>query len=194
MVRALRRRLRSESFWVLISFLATFIAARAVVFYIMYHDAPELYVRVGGTHVHHHVWGILLLAGLGLFMLLGDKRATRPRTAALLYGLALALTFDEFGMWLNMGGSYWQRASYDAVVMTAVVLSIAAVWPVVRLMRRRSSRVALVGMAVVALAGAVVFVQTYRFGGRKLSQLRELVEPSLATNDDPRQAAMTATD
>jgi len=194
MVRALRRRLRSESFWVLISFLATFIAARAVVFYIMYHDAPELYVRVGGTHVHHHVWGILLLAVLGLFMLLGDRRAIRPRTAALLYGLALALTFDEFGMWLNMGGSYWQRASYDAVVMMAVVLSIAAVWPVVRLVRRRSSRVALVGMSVVALIGAVVFVQTYRFGGRKLSQLRELVEPSLATNDDPRRPMMTATD
>lgn len=194
MMRVLRRRLRSESFWVLVSFLATFIAARALVFFIMYHDAPELYVRVGGTHVHHHVWGILLLAVLGLFMLLGDRRAIRPQVAALLYGLALALTFDEFGMWLNMGGSYWQRASYDAVVMTALVLCITAAWPVVRLVRRRSSRPAMVGMAVLALVGAVVFVQTYRFGGRKLSQLRELVEPSLATNDDPRQPKMTATD
>jgi len=38
----------------------------------------------------------------------------------LLYGLAMGLTFDEFGMWLNLGGSYWQRASFDAVFATNV--------------------------------------------------------------------------
>jgi hypothetical protein len=29
----------------------------------------------------------------------------------------MALTFDEFGMWLHLGGSYWQRASFDAVIV-----------------------------------------------------------------------------
>ena len=37
------------------------------------------------------------------------------QTAALMM-LAMALTFDEFGMWLHLGGSYWQRASFDAVI------------------------------------------------------------------------------
>jgi hypothetical protein len=34
----------------------------------------------------------------------------------------MALTFDEFGMWLHLGGSYWQRASFDAVVCYQVFL------------------------------------------------------------------------
>ena len=29
----------------------------------------------------------------------------------------MGLTFDEFGMWLHLGGGYWQRASYDAVIV-----------------------------------------------------------------------------
>jgi hypothetical protein len=34
----------------------------------------------------------------------------------------MALTFDEFGMWLHLGGSYWQRASVDAVIVIAALL------------------------------------------------------------------------
>src|SRR5262245_62078240 len=175
-VSSLRRQVRSHPFWLLASFLATFLASRIVVFLIMYHDSPELYVRVGGTHVHHHVWGILLLAGLGLYMLLGDRRSLRPRRAAMLYGVALGLTFDEFGLWLNMGGSYWQRSSYDAVVLTALLLGAAALWPIVRLARQRASRPWLVALAACAFVGLIVFVQSYRLGGRVISEVRELVE------------------
>jgi len=45
---------------------------------------------------------------------------------AVLYGVAMALTFDEFGMWLNLGGSYWQRASIDAVIIIAALLVLLA--------------------------------------------------------------------
>jgi Ca2+/H+ antiporter len=38
----------------------------------------------------------------------------------------MALTFDEFGMWLHLGGSYWQRVSIDAVVVVAAVLGLIA--------------------------------------------------------------------
>jgi hypothetical protein len=43
-----------------------------------------------------------------------------------LYGIALGLTFDEFGMWLHLGGSYWQTASWDAVGLLASVLAVIA--------------------------------------------------------------------
>ena len=46
--------------------------------------------------------------------------------AAVLYGLGLALTFDEFGMWLHLGGLYWQRASFDAVIVIAAALALLA--------------------------------------------------------------------
>jgi hypothetical protein len=42
------------------------------------------------------------------------------------------LTFDEFGMWIHLGGPYWQRASYDAVVAVAAVLALLAVAPPLR--------------------------------------------------------------
>lgn len=170
----------------LASFLATFIVARVVVFLIMRHDATDLYVRVGGTHVHHHVWGILLMAGLGLYLLLSDRRTIPNAALAALYGLSLALVFDEFGMLVNFGGSYWQRASYDAVVIAATTLAIIAAWPMLRGRVGRSSRqIAVAG--TVALLGGMIYMQTYRLGGRLLDRVREIAEPTMASSDVSRE-------
>ena len=43
-----------------------------------------------------------------------------------MYGVAMGLTFDEFGMWLHLGGSYWQRASVDAVIVVAALFGLVA--------------------------------------------------------------------
>jgi len=48
------------------------------------------------------------------------------------YGIGLGLTFDEFGLWLHLGGDYWQRASYDAVIVLATVLALASFAPPVQ--------------------------------------------------------------
>jgi hypothetical protein len=54
----------------------------------------------------------------------------RQRTwCAVVYAIGLALTFDEFGMWLHLGGGYWQRASFDAVTVIAAVLALIAYAP-----------------------------------------------------------------
>ena len=45
---------------------------------------------------------------------------------AVLYGVAMGLTFDEFGMWLHLGGSYWQRASVDVVIVVAALFGLVA--------------------------------------------------------------------
>ena len=45
---------------------------------------------------------------------------------ALLYGVAMGLTFDEFGMWLHLGGSYWQRASVDAVIVLTALFGLVS--------------------------------------------------------------------
>jgi len=39
------------------------------------------------------------------------------------------LTFDEFGMWLHLGGSYWQRASFDAIVTVGALLALIVAAP-----------------------------------------------------------------
>jgi len=41
----------------------------------------------------------------------------------------MALTFDEFGMWLHLGGSYWQRASFDAVMVLLGILGLIGFMP-----------------------------------------------------------------
>lgn len=112
---------------VLVSFLVTFICARITVFLIMARKLPDLYFYIGGTHVHHLNQGIILLATVGAWLLLKPPR--NFRWPAILYGVGLALTFDEFGMWLHLGGSYWQRASWDAIVVVAAVLGSFAFGP-----------------------------------------------------------------
>lgn len=122
---------------VLFSFLSTFIAARILVFLIMSHRIPDLYLHLGGTHVHHMNYGIFLLAGVGAYLLLAGPVAHRLSAAAVVYGIGLALTFDEFGMWLHLGGSYWQRASWDAIVVLSGSFGLLAFAPSIKQFRPR---------------------------------------------------------
>ena len=60
---------------------------------------------MGGRHIHHLFWGILLLLLSG-------------------YGVAAALTLDEFALWLNLRDVYWQREgreSLEAMARSAVL-------------------------------------------------------------------------
>src|SRR5437868_8862049 len=84
-----------------VAFLFTFIASRTLVILIMARRMPDLFLHLGGTHVHHLNYGIFLLstvAGVLLFARLNDKQRS---VCALAYGIGMALTFDEFGMWLH---------------------------------------------------------------------------------------------
>jgi hypothetical protein len=99
------------------TFLLTFIASRFLVVLIMTKKAPDMFLHVGGTHVHHLNYGIFLLSVIGgvlLFLPVGD---TERKYLSIAYGFAMALTFDEFGMWVHLGGSYWQQASVDAIIV-----------------------------------------------------------------------------
>jgi hypothetical protein len=127
----------------------TFALARIVVFLIMTRTIPDWYVHVGGTHVHHLNFGIFLLAGIGAYVLLGQPSRRGRNVASVLYGIGLALTFDEFGMWLHLGGPYWQRASFDAIIVIASVLGLLSAMPSIRRFRTRHWATAvLVALAV----------------------------------------------
>ena len=136
----------------LFAFIVTFIAARAVVFLIMSKRIPNLYFFLKGTHVHHLNYGIFLLSAVSTYLLLWAQSARSMRNAAFVYGAAMALTFDEFGMWLHLGGSYWQRASIDAVVVVAAVLGFFAFARSIRVFTSRHA----VAFAII-LAAAVAF-------------------------------------
>jgi hypothetical protein len=90
-------------------------------------------VSVGGRHIHHLVWGILLLLLIGFGWLIqigtGLQRTSLicGRIFALLYGIGAALTLDEFALWLNLRDVYWERegrASIDALMLFGSLLLI----------------------------------------------------------------------
>ena len=94
-------------------FLLTFIAARLLVILIMGRMMPDLFLHMGGTHLHHLNYGIFLLCTVTCILLFFEISERERWWCAVAYGFSLALTFDEFGMWLHLGGGYWQRASFD---------------------------------------------------------------------------------
>lgn len=163
---------------ILVAFVLTFIASRVMVILIMTRRAPDFFLHVGGTHVHHLNYGIFLLSGVGAYLLLARPQTAAPRWTAILYGVGLALTFDEFGMWLHLGGSYWQRASYDAVVTIAAVFGLIAVAPKLRSFRPRHWIVlAVVGVATVGF-GVMLLDSARRFADTKLAPYLRAIEQS----------------
>jgi hypothetical protein len=115
---------------VLTTFLLTFIAARALVILIMERRLPDFFfLHVGGTHVHHLNYGIFILSALGAVLLFAPVSCRQRWWCAVAYGFGMALTFDEFGMWVHLGGGYWQRASFDAVIVILGLLGMLGFAP-----------------------------------------------------------------
>src|SRR5438067_11453176 len=117
---------------------------------------PHLFLYQRATHVHHLNHGIFLLsavAGVLLFARLNDKQRS---FCALVYGVGMALTFDEFGMWLHLGGSYWQRASFDAMVVVLSVFGLLAFAPRWQQIRSRHFAVGMVLLIALASFGTLL--------------------------------------
>ena len=108
----------------LFGFIVTFVLARVFVFLIMAGKMPNMYFFMHGTHVHHLNYGIFLLAAVCGYSVFRRPIGRPAEITALLYGVAMGLTFDEFGMWLHLGGSYWQRASVDAVIVVMALFGL----------------------------------------------------------------------
>ena len=141
---------------VLTVFLLTFLLARIIVLLIMTRRMPDLFLYVGGTHVHHLNYGIFLLAACGAWLLFAPPSGHAATVVAVAYAVGLALTFDEFGMWLHLDGGYWQRASFDAVIVVAAVLALLAFLPPARSLRPRHAMVACVLLLALTVFGRLV--------------------------------------
>lgn len=119
-----------------ISFFVTFVSVRLLVEAITHHIGPFGWVQMGGVHIHHLVWGILilLLCGYGELTEVADRDTPisilLSRLLALGYGAGAALTLDEFAIWLNLNANaYWgaqNRESIDAVILFGALLAMGA--------------------------------------------------------------------
>jgi hypothetical protein len=80
-----------------------------------------------GTHIHHLVWGILLLMVCGYLGIAIADTSPWLELIAILFGIGMGLTLDEFALWLNLEDVYWSqkgRQSIDAVIVAATLLII----------------------------------------------------------------------
>ena len=164
----------------LFGFILTFIAARILVFLIMARRIPNMYFFLRGTHVHHLNYGIFLLAGVGAYLLLGRPTGRALSAGALAYGVALALTFDEFGMWLHLGGSYWQRASIDAIVIVAALLGLIAFASNMRRFESHHVKASIAILVALIAFGVVLYDASERIGrveGPRLEALEAASSP-----------------
>ena len=129
-------RPRQRMFLASVSFLITFVGVRVLVHRIVNHEGHMQWVTVRGLHIHHLVWGILilLLVGYGWLLDLGWSNSHMSiffgRLMAVSYGVGAALTLDEFALWLSMEpDAYWThegRLSIDAVVVFGAILAVGA--------------------------------------------------------------------
>lgn len=154
---------------ILTAFLITFLAARLLVLLIMARRIPDLFLYLGETHVHHLNYGIFLLSAVGGCLLF--KPGAHHRLLGWLYGIGMALTFDEFGMWLHLGGSYWQRASWDAVAVIAATLALIAFGPALAQYRPRHW--------LTAALLVTLMVPFFYFLSKSLNHARRVVLPRL---------------
>ena len=129
---------RSAALWVLIGFVVTYAITRSITLKIRRKGAePPAQVEdeeaggglindihIGGVHVHHQVWGILLVLITGLLEFRYSPGSPGQEILGALFGVGAALALDEFALWLHVEDVYWSeegKKSIDAVMIAVVV-------------------------------------------------------------------------
>lgn len=77
-----------------------------------------------GLHLHHLVWGIVLMMLAGFLGFASDPTSPEKEILAALFGIGLGLTLDEFALWIHLRDVYWAeegRSSLDAVIVATVI-------------------------------------------------------------------------
>src|SRR5882762_4383607 len=78
----------------------------------------------GGLHLHHLVWGIVLLLASGFLNFVLKPGSPWDEIMAGAFGVGAGLTLDEFALWVHLEDVYWTqegRISLDAVVVATLL-------------------------------------------------------------------------
>jgi hypothetical protein len=121
----------------LVAFILTFFVTRTIVRYIRAtadSDAPRKWwqprnIGHGGVHIHHVVFGVILVMVSGVTMVTLAVSGGVPEftVAATFFGIGAALVLDEFALILHLQDVYWAedgRTSVDAVFAAIAVAGL----------------------------------------------------------------------
>ena len=123
---------RSGVLWMLIAFVITFAVTRWVTRRIRSRPAdaePDEKgvvgdIHIGGVHIHHQVWGILLILLAAVLEFAYQPDSPWLEVLGATFGVGTALTLDEFALWVHLDDVYWSkegRKSIDAVLVAACI-------------------------------------------------------------------------
>jgi hypothetical protein len=113
--------------WMFVAILVTFLITRTVTRLIRSGSGSGAglgNVRIAGTHIHHQVFGILIIIGTGIVLVSATPHGASLDAAAAVFGVGVGLTVDEFALWLHLEDVYWAnegRKSVDAIFCVLVV-------------------------------------------------------------------------
>ncbi|WP_285571804.1 hypothetical protein [Actinoallomurus iriomotensis] len=81
-------------------------------------------VQVGRVHIHHYIWGILLLIVVGACGLV--ERTPVWRTwMGLAFGIGLALVVDEAALLIELKDVYWNRQGGISIAIAIILIGVA---------------------------------------------------------------------
>ncbi len=91
---------------------------------------PGSVVSDSGVHVHHLVFGIVLMMIAGSISFAGFAVSPIYEMCAFAFGVGMGLTIDEFALWVYLDDVYWAkqgRTSIDATVLAVAFLGLVLV-------------------------------------------------------------------
>jgi hypothetical protein len=117
--------------WTVLGIAGSFLISRGITRYIRARGAdkpstgPVKDIVIGGVHIHHQVFGIVLMVVSGVCMIASQPSGVLLNVLAGAFGVGVGLTFDEFALWLHLEDVYWAeegRKSIDAVAIVCVLV------------------------------------------------------------------------
>lgn len=106
-----------------LAFTVTFGGARLVTWLIHIDTSDVGDISAGGVHLHHYLWGILLLAAAAVFGLVDRSPRTRSWMGAVL-GVALALIVDEAALLITLEDVYWHSEGWSSIALAITIIGV----------------------------------------------------------------------
>jgi hypothetical protein len=105
-------------------FTVTFGGLRLLTWLIHIHAAGLGNVGAGGVHLHHYLYGILILSMVSILGLV--ERSPRLRAwLGLAAGIGLALVVDEIALLVELKDVYWQGPGEVSLAVGVILIGIA---------------------------------------------------------------------
>ena len=106
-----------------LAFTLTFGGARLVTWLIQTDTSDIGDVSAGGLHLHHYLWGILLLAAVAVFGLV-DRSPKARSWMGIALGIALGLIVDEAALLITLRDVYWHSEGWSSIAIAISLIGV----------------------------------------------------------------------